>query len=198
MTDMATIARERALNCEVRKIAYRQSKDGVVISLLIHPNEVPDELATAPLGTRYVLAMVELNDDETPVERSSKVERPAVNREVAGSSPAAPAMKGGEANSAELRLHKTPPASEDSTTPARARKSWHEMPPTMQAGVLCTDKSFQKWIGASSELDAAHIVRRRCGVASRKDIQLTTAAAIIWRDIVSDYRAWMHEPEFVP
>jgi hypothetical protein len=66
MIDPAAVAREAASHCEARKIAYRQTKEGVVISFVLHPDEVPDSVATAALGTRYVLALVELNDDETP------------------------------------------------------------------------------------------------------------------------------------
>lgn len=61
--------RAAAINCEARKTAYRQTKEGVVVSFVIHPDEVPDALAVAPLGVRYMLAMVELADDETPVKR---------------------------------------------------------------------------------------------------------------------------------
>lgn len=68
MIDPAAVARENAVHCEARKIAFRQTKDGVVISFVLHPDEVPNSLATAALGTRYVLALVELNDDETPKE----------------------------------------------------------------------------------------------------------------------------------
>ena len=39
-----------------------------------------------------------------------------------------------------------PPASEDSATPARARKSWHEMTPAQQAGVLCNEMPFYSYL----------------------------------------------------
>lgn len=71
MKSLSTIARERALNCEAKKHAYRQTKDGIALTLLLHPQEVPDGLALSPLGTRYLMAMVELADDETPVDTTS-------------------------------------------------------------------------------------------------------------------------------
>jgi uncharacterized OB-fold protein len=67
MSDIPTIARAAALNCEAKKYAYRQTKDGVVVSFVLHPNDVPNELASSQIGTRYVLAMVEIGDDEKPV-----------------------------------------------------------------------------------------------------------------------------------
>jgi uncharacterized OB-fold protein len=66
MIDPAAVARESALHCEAKKHSYRQTQDGVVLSFVLHPQDVPSSLATAALGTRYILALVELNDDETP------------------------------------------------------------------------------------------------------------------------------------
>lgn len=71
MTDAATIARENALSCEAKKHAYRQTQDGVVVSFVLHPQDIPDGLATASLGTRYLLALVEINDQEQPVKQST-------------------------------------------------------------------------------------------------------------------------------
>lgn len=50
---------------ECKKHAYRQTQDGVVISFVVHPNDVTPDLASAPLGTRYMAVLVELNDNET-------------------------------------------------------------------------------------------------------------------------------------
>jgi hypothetical protein len=79
-----------AIYCEVKKLAYRQSKEGIVVSFLVHPQEVPDALAVAPLGQRYMLALAQIGDDERPVEPPSPstpaAERPGVET---GSSPTA-------------------------------------------------------------------------------------------------------------
>lgn len=58
---------EAVVSCEAVKYAARQNRDGVVISLLIHPNDVPRELFSAPIGSRYFVALVEIGDDEQPV-----------------------------------------------------------------------------------------------------------------------------------
>jgi hypothetical protein len=49
---------------ECKKHAYRQTQDGVVISFVVHPNDITPELASAPLGTRYAAVLLELTDDE--------------------------------------------------------------------------------------------------------------------------------------
>lgn len=59
--------RDAAIHCEAKKHAYRQTQDGVVVSFVLHPQEVPDGLATAALGTRYMLALVAIGDDEKPL-----------------------------------------------------------------------------------------------------------------------------------
>lgn len=66
MTDLSTIAREAAMNCEAKFYAFRKTRDGTIVSFVLHPNEVPDGLATANIGARFVLAMVEINDNEQP------------------------------------------------------------------------------------------------------------------------------------
>ena len=64
---------------EVRKIAFRQSaKDGLVITFAVHQDDMTPELAAAPIGTRFMAALVEIGDDEQPVERGKQ--HPIVQR----------------------------------------------------------------------------------------------------------------------
>jgi hypothetical protein len=60
---------------EAKKHAYRQCQDGIVISFVVHPNDLSAEVATAPLGTRYMVAFAQIGDDEQPTEQP-KPERP--------------------------------------------------------------------------------------------------------------------------
>ena len=64
-----------AAHFEAKKHAYRQTQDGIVISFVVHPNDVAAALATAPLGTRYMVAFAEIGDDEKPKE--SPTDKPA-------------------------------------------------------------------------------------------------------------------------
>src|ERR1700761_9341529 len=68
------------LQFEALKSSYRQSKDGFVIGLVIHPQEMPSELANAKIGTRYQCVLVELADDETPA-KPEKVKLEKVKRD---------------------------------------------------------------------------------------------------------------------
>lgn len=85
MTDSPILA----IHCEARKIAYRQTRDGLVVSFVIHPNDMPDTLATAPLGQRYMLALAAIGDDEQPIAPvAQRIECQIPDLEIAGSSPA--------------------------------------------------------------------------------------------------------------
>jgi hypothetical protein len=65
----------KATHFEAKKHAYRQTQDGIVISFVVHPNDLSAEVATAPLGTRYMVAFAQIGDDEQPTEQP-KPERP--------------------------------------------------------------------------------------------------------------------------
>ena len=52
-----------ALQFETIKIALKQDRNGYVMTLRIHPDDVPDELLRDFVGARYIVAMVRLNDD---------------------------------------------------------------------------------------------------------------------------------------
>lgn len=179
--------REHAMHCEAKKHAYRQTQDGVVVSFVIHPQDVPDGIALSALGTRYMLALAEIGDDEKSKSSPTKAKKPV------------------DEGDSEIR------------EPAFAsKKNWHEMKMSQQAGVLCNDKVFHAFLNEGVRLktdrigvgrawsrpvegvdDAAEAVRYLCLVNSRADLDKGNAAGDRWREIVSLYRAWVREPEIV-
>jgi len=56
---------------EAKKYAYRQSRDGMVLSFILHPDDVPNELATAKIGQRYMIACAQIGEDERPVVKAA-------------------------------------------------------------------------------------------------------------------------------
>lgn len=184
--------RDNAIHCEAKKHAYRQTQDGVVVSFVLHPHEVPDGLATASLGTRYMLALVEIGDNEEP-KASQQQGRPTGSTR-ADYQPGPTTGKETEASA------------------SRTSQSWHEMKLSQQAGVLCNDPVFQKFLHEGVRLDhgkrawsrpvsntddAAEAVRYLCAVNSRADLDKGNVSGDRWREIVSLYRAWVREPEIV-
>ena len=56
-----------ALQFEARKIALKQDRTGYVLTLSIHPDEVPDDILRDFVGSRYHVVMVRLNGEDKPM-----------------------------------------------------------------------------------------------------------------------------------
>lgn len=63
MTDTSAI-REAAINAEVKLYAFRKTRDGTIISFVLHPNDMPDKLATADIGDTFVMALVPIESQK--------------------------------------------------------------------------------------------------------------------------------------
>jgi hypothetical protein len=69
MTREAARAIENKLAFECKKDGLQQRQDGSwILRLTVHPNDMKMRLAQAAMGTRYQCVLVEINDDETPVD----------------------------------------------------------------------------------------------------------------------------------
>lgn len=114
-----------ASHFEAKKHAYRQTQDGVVISFVVHPNDLNAALAVAPLGTRYMVAVAQIGDDGMPVETpEASVVEPASTQDAAGGAVASPRLSA--------------PAS-------GARGGWYGLLPSARASILCKDPDFRAW-----------------------------------------------------
>lgn len=69
--------RENAMHFEGVKVSMSQDKNGIILRLSVHPNDCPKELHTDWVGTRYMVAMVRLNDQDEPETRleQQRIER---------------------------------------------------------------------------------------------------------------------------
>lgn len=113
---------------------------------------------------------------------------------------------GNDATAGEVGSSCPAPAS-PSLSPDK-HKSWHDMPPSQQAGMLCNEKSFHEFLRTNesdrwrllnegTDFDKASlIVCSLCGVARKRDIQ-TPLTIANWQSLVADYRFWMREAELV-
>jgi hypothetical protein len=61
------------------------------------------------------------------------------------------------------------------------------MPRAQQAGILCSEREFQRWLGVNDAGEAAARIRVNMGVASRSDLDRVGPA---WDALVTDYRIW--------
>lgn len=55
--------------CEALKLRFSQERDGYYVTFCIQPNEMPTGLATSPLGSRWMLAFVQIGADEKPIPK---------------------------------------------------------------------------------------------------------------------------------
>lgn len=54
---------------EGKKVALKQTKDGHVLTLAIHPDEIPEEILRDFVGARYMVVMVRIGENEEPMVR---------------------------------------------------------------------------------------------------------------------------------
>ena len=63
-----------ALQFEARKVALKQDRTGFILTLAMHPDEVPEEILRDFVGTRYACAVVRIQDDESPTQYDNRVQ----------------------------------------------------------------------------------------------------------------------------
>lgn len=67
-----------ALQFEAKKVALKQDRNGYILTLLLHPDEVPVELLRDFVGARYGCAFVRINDDESQIVYVNRVQKAAI------------------------------------------------------------------------------------------------------------------------
>ena len=67
-----------ALQFEARKVALKQDRTGFVLTLCIHPDEIPEELLRDFVGARYGCALVRIQDDESATQYNNRVQQAAI------------------------------------------------------------------------------------------------------------------------
>ena len=60
---------------EAVKISMTQSSDGIVLKLGIHPDDLSDKLFSDYVGSRYMVAMAKIMDDEQPEPTKDDIKR---------------------------------------------------------------------------------------------------------------------------
>ena len=68
----------KTLQFEAVKIAMKQDKTGIILTLNIHPDELPTDLMRDFVGARYQVVMVRLNGENRPMSRDQEYSRDPV------------------------------------------------------------------------------------------------------------------------
>lgn len=172
---------------EAVKYALRQSKDGTVVSFVIHPEDLDPALQCLPIGARVMLGWYAIGDDEQPVPEAQRksATKPITARaepdgieEVAGSTPA-----GG--------VH---PKEKD-------RRPFHQLPLAQQCAMRCGEERFRKFLNNDTGNyetadEVATAMRLYLGIHSRADLAHDHNAANKWRKMESDYQQWLTDQKY--
>jgi hypothetical protein len=87
--------------------------------------------------------------------------------------------------------------------PDKEKQRWEDLNLAMQAGIRCNEVAFRKFLTetetsafeARSVHDAEMMVRERCEVDSRKELNLDPGAARRWQQLDRSYQAWLKVAE---
>ncbi len=161
-----------AFHVEAKLHAFRKTQDGVVVSFVVSPIDMPQQLALDPLGTRYMLALAAIGDDEQPLGTET------FRKEVVPDNQQQPS-----------RLDNAkPPSSEAGVSAAsqRGRERYAASTEMQQALIraarLTKDARYQEWISrqngwgkavgdtAFTEELAVNLLRKECRLNSRSEI----------------------------
>lgn len=166
-----------AQHFEVKKHAVRQTADGWVMSFVVHPADMSSEFAIAPLGTRYMLALAEIGDDETPAAPSSQ---PPKRKEGADDGTQSEAgYLGGALRAPGERA-------------------------VVRAALLPKDPMFRRWLIETKRADqdgediAIRYVRAACGVLSRAELATNGRAAANFKLMENTFWAWRNGWNEIP
>jgi len=64
-----------ALGFECVKVALKQDRTGYILTLSVHPDEIPEELMRDFVGARYMCALARINDDESQTPYNNRVKK---------------------------------------------------------------------------------------------------------------------------
>jgi len=68
----------KTLQFEAVKIEMKQNKTGIILTLNIHPDDLPEPLMRDFVGARYQVVMVRLNGEDRPMNRDTEYQRDPV------------------------------------------------------------------------------------------------------------------------
>lgn len=62
----------QTLQFEAIKVALKQDKTGYVLTLSMHPDDIPEDLLRDYVGARYQVVMVRLNENDQPMDKQQE------------------------------------------------------------------------------------------------------------------------------
>ena len=158
-----------AMHFEAKKHAYRQTQDGIVVSFVVHPNDMAADLAIAPLGTHYVVALAPYEEKAAEVERQPE-----------------PAPVATDAPPKERRPFHTLPRSQQAAIACADPRFRQWLTDVVNRRIGSPPPGHPPHIETASE--AAEEVRLRIGIESRRELDTYETAGRGWDSLYRDFR----------
>lgn len=163
---IADQARNLAISLEAKKDALSQRQSGDwKVSFTVQGVDMDTRLTQAPMGTRYAMVLVEIGDDEQPVQR--KEASPAPRQEANPQQP----------DGAKREWRDLQPQQQ-----AGIRCGERAFVQFLK------ETRPDDW---AESTDAAECVRLICGVQSRVELGINQKARVLWNSLDSEYQTWM-------
>jgi hypothetical protein len=162
-------ARNNAISLEAKKDALAQRQNGDwKVSFTVQGIDMDTRLTQAPMGTRYAVVLVEIGDDEQPVQKEAR---------------------------AKPRQSNPPSPHPDGA--ARPKMDWRDVQPAAQAAMQCEKPEFWAFLREEFKYPyinhpdlAAVAVRTICGVKSRSELGTNHKARILWKHLDDQFHVW--------
>jgi len=173
---IADHARNQAISLEAKKDALAQRQNGDwKVSFTVQGIDMDTRLTQAPMGTRYAVVLVEIGDDEQPVNR----------KEAMPNHPTKPAVDA------------RPQPIQPQAGAKREKMDWREVQPAAQAALRCDQPAFQAFLreeqGYINVIDkdsAADALRHLCLVKSRSEFSTDHRKRVLWKQLDDQFSAW--------
>lgn len=164
----ADLARNNSISLEAKKDALSQRQSGDwKVSFTVQGIDMDPRLTQAPMGTRFAMVLVEIGDDELPVQKEAR---------------------------AQPRQEAPQPPNPDGAR--RGKMDWRDMQPAAQAGIRCADPMFWTFLWEEQGLmttdseEAAENVRKMCCIKSRSELGTNHKARVLWKQLDDQFQAW--------
>lgn len=137
------------------------------VSFLL-PNDEGEHPFSGMIGERLHIVCLKINDDETTVPVAQRIERPAPDREAAGSTPA-----------------------------GNAKRKWSDMPAASQIALACKNPLFREWLDRHAaehipdEETAQTVVKDILGLDRKRDLLPGTEAFSEWTRMQGEFDVWL-------
>lgn len=162
---------------EALNYALRKTRDGVIVSFVVHPNDVTPQLMALPVGARVQIHWHEIGDDEQEIGGGGLVV-PVQGRVGAGSNPALDAVP-------ETRPKRERSLAESCAIVCADARYWDFLDRKIGNRHLRKETLSEEW--------ATNATRQLCGVVSRSELNtdhpnFSAEAARKWVALHQEFR----------